>query len=89
MKKHIFDKVSLKNTENISSQNFSNYYTVNISNDINNNLEINNNSDDNIFESSEIEGIKYCREEEKKITQNTRGENTKVDQLPIFPNLSE
>lgn len=34
MTKHIFDKIALKNTENLSSHNFTNDYTLGISNNI-------------------------------------------------------
>lgn len=85
MKKHIFNKISVVNTENLSSHNFTNYYTLND----NDKLEITNDLNSDVLEDSEIEGVKYCREEENKISSNNLRKSTKVDQLPVFPNLSE
>lgn len=38
---------------------------------------------------SNIEGIKVCREEENKLEKSNDGEDIKVTNIPIFPNLSE
>ncbi|MDU2672416.1 MAG: hypothetical protein E7C49_10455 [Clostridium sp.] len=89
MTKHIFDKIALKNTENLSSHNFTNDYTLGISDNLND-LKINDDiSNDDIIKDSSIEGLKVSREEENKIKPNNDDENIKLTDLPIFPNLSE
>lgn len=89
MTKHIFDKIALKNTENLSSHNFTNDYTLNISNNLND-LKINDDiSNEDILRDSGIEGIKVCTKEENKIKPNRDDKNIKVSDLPIFPNLNE
>lgn len=89
MTKHIFDKIALKNTENLSSHNFTNDYTLGISNNIDG-LKINDDaSNEEVLSDLNIEGVKGDREEERKLEHNKEGKNTKIADLPIFPNLSE
>lgn len=89
MTKHIFDKIALKNTENLSSHNFTNDYTLGISDNLND-LKINDDmSNEDILKDSDIEGVKACKEEENKIKHNNDDGNVKVTDFPIFPNLSE
>ena len=89
MTKHIFDKIALKNTENLSSHNFTNDYTLSISDNLND-LKINDDiSNDDIIKDSSIEGPKVSRKEENKMKPNNDDENIKLTDLPIFPNLSE
>lgn len=90
MSKHIFDKVALKNTENLSSHNFSNNYTLGIGNN-NNGIKINDDaSNEEIIKDSSIEGVKVCEKEENKLKHDyNKDDGIKIDELPIFPNLSE
>lgn len=90
MSKHIFDKIALKNTENLSSHNFSNDYTLGIGNNIND-IKINDDaSNEEIINDSGIEGVKVYKKEEDKLKHDyNKDDDLKIDELPIFPNLSE
>lgn len=89
MTKHVFDKIALKNTENLSSHNFTNNYTIGISDNLND-IKINDDiSNEEILKDSNIEGLKFNTEEENKLEPNNDSKNIKVTDLPIFPNLSE
>lgn len=89
MTKHVFDKIALKNSENLSSHNFTNNYTLGISDNIND-LKIDDDvSNEDILYDSNIEEVEAYKEEENKIAPDNKGENIKVTDLPIFPNLSE
>ena len=71
--KHIFDKIALKNTENLSSHNFTNDYTLGISNNIDG-LKINDDaSNEEVLSDLNIEGVKGDREEERKLEHNKEG----------------
>lgn len=88
MTEDILDKLALKNTENLSDHTFEN---INILND---NLKINDdltNEDilnyENINKENEIvDEVNLTKEE---IAKNTNKNDIKIDQLPVFPNLSE
>lgn len=89
MTKHVFDKIALKNTENLSSHNFTNDYTLGISDNLNDIKISDDISNEEILKDFNIEGLKVNKEEENKLEPNNDGKNIKVTDLPIFPNLSE
>ena len=86
---NIFDKITLKNSENLSSHNFTNDYTLRLDSNISNMSMNNEISNEDIIYNSTIEGVKICKEEERKLDFNNESKNIKVTDLPIFPNLSE
>lgn len=89
MTKHVFDKIALKNTENLSSHNFTNDYTLGISDNLNDIKISDDISNEEILKDFNIEGLKVNKEEENKLEPNNDGKNINVTDLPIFPNLSE
>ena len=89
MTKHVFDKIALKNTENLSSHNFTNDYTLGISDNLNDIKISDDISNEEILKDFNIEGLKFNTEEENKLEPNNDSKNIKVTDLPIFPNLSE
>ena len=88
MTEDILDKLELKNTENLSDNTSENINTLNdnlkINDDITNEDILNY---ENINKENEIvDEVNLTKEE---VAKNTNKNDIKIDQLPVFPNLSE
>lgn len=86
MSKDILDKLELKNKENLSSHVFNNSVTLGMNTDIKDSKINDDVSNGDIINNGIIDGVGYCKDEEKELTED---ENINVVDLPIFPNLSE